>query len=96
MYMNQAFENFCPVHQWLFKIINQRLTTSLEKNKSFSASQYGFEEKTDTQSAVPDLMNKIAEETNTKSNPVGLFLAFDTVKEKDIVIYFLMNWKKLV
>lgn len=58
-----------------------------------SAKQYEFQKRTGIQSTVTDTMSKIAEEINTKNNPVGLFLDY---QKAHCTTISLINWKNIV
>lgn len=67
----------------LERVMNERLTSYLERNKTLAPSQYGFRSGTSTSLAVHNLTNTIVTELDDKKKCVVAFLditkAFDTV-----------------
>lgn len=88
-------ENFRPIaltsvfSKIMEKIIKQRIMSYLKKIQFISSKQYAFQENTNTQTAVLDLITEVENEIENGKYTVIIFLdlkkAFDTIS-KDILI----------
>lgn len=66
------------------KVINTRITTYLNKHKLISPSQYGFQRKKSTESALLSIKDKLINNIENQLYTLGVFLdfskAFDSIK----------------
>ena len=89
------FENYRPIsvlvcfYKLLERLMINRLSKFVDKNKILSKHQYGFREKRSAEHALIDFIDKITKAIDEGKYPIGIFLdlfkAFDTIDHKILI-----------
>lgn len=79
----------CVTDKILQKLINKQLVDHLERYSLISSRQYGFRPKSNTQTALFDVVSEIQKHCDTKESVAAIFLdlskAFDTCDRKILI-----------